>query len=194
MTEKIGTVNSDCEDGPQKVHQAAVELYQLAALMLGDESQAADLVEATVAQTTIDPCADSAASVEAARVNLVQTAVARLSQADPAAFRAPALAGHSAGGCIDDDELDSAGVSRGQLSEMLSGPGRRDLRDWLEKLPVASRAIFVERAILGWDNTAAAASLSKASPGWQPEQVSQLFRQALCSLASSLLHSASARA
>lgn len=195
MTEKTGMVNSDCEDGPLKVHQAAVELYQLAALMLGDESEAADLVEAAVAQTSIDPCAESEASIDAARVNLVQTAVARLSHADPAAFQAPAHSGSAASGCIDDDDLASAGVSPDQLSEMLSGPGRRTLREWLEKLPMAQRAIFVERAILGWDNAAAAASLSKAaSSAWQPGQVRELFRQALCSLATSLLHSASARA
>jgi DNA-directed RNA polymerase specialized sigma24 family protein len=78
---------------------------------------------------------------------------------------------------------------------MISGPGRRTLRDWLNKLPVAQRAIFVERAILGWDNAAAAASLSKAAArNWQPRQVSELFRQALCSLATSLVHAATARA
>lgn len=187
--------NSDCEDGRLMVHDAAVELYQLAALMLGDESQAVELVEATVAQTTIDPCAEAEASVNAARLNLVETAVARLSQADPKAFDAPPLSAETGGSCIEGDDLSSAGISASQLAGMVSGPGRRTLRDWLNKLPVAQRAIFVERAILGWDNAAAAASLSKAAArNWQPRQVSELFRQALCSLATSLVHATTVQA
>ncbi|MGC2164073.1 MAG: hypothetical protein WA634_19400 [Silvibacterium sp.] len=188
-------VDSDCKDGQLKAQDAAVELYQLAALMLGDESQAAELVEDAVAKTNIDPCAEGDASVHAARLNLVETAVARLSQANPKAFDTPSLSGEPSGGCIEDDDLSSAGISTSQLAEMLSGPGRRTLRDWLNKLPVAQRAIFVERAILGWDNAAAAASLSRAAArNWQPRQVSELFRQALCSLATSLVHAAAAQA
>lgn len=187
--------DSDCQSGRLKAqdaaHYAAVELYQLAVLMLGDESQAADLVETTVAQTKIDPCVEAEASVDAARRYLFETAVARLHQADPRAFDLPATAGR-AGGCIEDDDL-SAGISTSQLSDVVNGPGRRSLRDWLNKLPAVQRAIFVERAILGWDNATAAASLSKAvSRNWQPRQVSELFRQALCSLANSLVHAAAA--
>jgi hypothetical protein len=183
--------DSDCEGGRLKAQDAAVELYQLAALMLGDESQAIGVFEAAVADTNIDPCDEADASIAAARVQLVETAVARLSQADPAAFDAATLAGHAAGGCIDGDDLDSAGITSDQLTTMMNGPGRQALRDWLNQLPVAQRAIFVERAILGWDNNASAASLSRAAAqDWQPSQVSDLFRQALCSLASSLLHSA----
>lgn len=182
--------NSDCEGGRQKVHEAASELYQIAALMMADESQAVDLVEAAVAQTKIDPCAEAEASVNATRVNLVETAVARLSQADPEAFDAPA-ASASSGGCIEEDDLSAAGISASQLKGMLHGPGRGTLRNWLEQLPIAQRAIFVERAILGWDNAAAAASLTKsAARNWQPRQVSEVFRQALCSLANSLVHAA----
>lgn len=187
--------DSDCEGGRLNVHDAAVELYQIAALMLGDESQAVELVEATVARTNIDPCAEAEASVREACLNIVETAVARLSQTDPGAFDVPTLSAEAGGGCIEDDDLSSAGISASQLAGMISGPGRRTLRDWLNKLPVAQRAIFVERAILGWDNAAAAASLSKAAArNWQPRQVSELFRQALCSLATSLVHAATARA
>lgn len=186
-------MGNDCEGGRLTAHDAAAELYQIAALMLADESQAIEAVERAVAQTTIDPCAEAEASVEAARVNLVETAVARLSEADPEAFEAPVLS-DSLGGCIEDDDLSSAGISAGQLSEMLTGPGRRTLRDWLEKLPVAQRAIFVQRAILGWDNVTAAVSLSRAARRtWQPRQISELFRLALCSLANSLVHAAAAQ-
>lgn len=179
---------SDCAGVQAAAHDAAVELYQIAALMMGDEGRAVEVVETAVAKTNVDPCADAEASVEATRVNLVETAVARLSQADPQAFHAPAVDG-SSGGCIEDDDLASAGISSEQLSGMLHGPGRHVFRDWLNELPVAQRAIFVERAVLGWNNAATAASLTKAAArSWQPGQVSGLFRQALCSLANSLVH------
>ncbi len=187
-------VDDDCKDGLSKVHDTAAELYQLAALILGDETRAADLVETVVTRTNIDPCADAETSVNAARVNLIETAVAHLSQADPGAFNAPSPSTGSSG-CIDDDDLAAAGISADRLAEMVHGPERRALRDWLNKLPVAQRTVFVERAILGWDNATAAATLSKAaSRKWHSGQVSELFRQALCSLATSLVHAAAAQA
>jgi DNA-directed RNA polymerase specialized sigma24 family protein len=193
--EETGMADGDCEDARLKVHDAAGELYQIAALMMGDESQAVDLVESAVAQTGIDPCAEADASVRAARQSLVESAIARLRQADPKAFDAPTLQEEASGDCIDDDDLSSVGISASQLAGMMSGPERRRLRDWLNQLPVAQRAIFVERAILGWDNAAAAASLTKAAArSWQPGQVRELFRQALCSLATSLVHATAAQA
>jgi DNA-directed RNA polymerase specialized sigma24 family protein len=191
--EESRMADSDCNGGRVTVHDAAMELYQQAALMLGDETQAVELVEAVVAQTSIDPCAEAEASVDAARRNLAVAAVARLSQSDPKAFDVPEHTDHA--GCIEDDDLSSAGISASQLAEMVSGPGHRALRNWLNKLPVAQRAIFVERAILGWDNATVAASLSKAaSRNWQPSRVSELFRQALCSLATSLVHATAVEA
>jgi hypothetical protein len=190
MADEIGALDSDCQAGRMKVHEAAIELYHLAAHMLGDESQAAELVEAAISQTNIDPCVEADASFDAARVKLVETAVTRLSQADPQAFIPPALSGGPSG-CIESEDLASAGISAGQLAGMVNDPERCNLRDWLNKLPLAQRTIFVQRAILGWDNAAAALSLSRASSrNWQLRQVSEVFRQALCSLATSLMHSA----
>jgi hypothetical protein len=187
-------MDGDYQGGLKTAHDAAKELYHLAALILGDETQAVELVETAVAKTSIDPCADPQASVDAARLNLVEAAVAHLNRTDPAAFEAPAPSGIP-GSCIDDDDLSSSGISASQLAGMVSGPGRRTLRDWLNKLPAAQRAIFVERAILGWDNAAAAASVSRVvSRDWHPRQVGDVFRQALCSLANSLAHSAAVHA
>lgn len=182
--------DSNCRDARTRIHETAGELYQFAALIMGDETQAIELVETAVAQTQIDPCAEADASMHAARQTLVKSALARLSQRDPKAFDAPMLTGEASGHCIDDD-LSSLGISTSQLASMVNGSERGRLREWLNKLPVAQRAIFVERAILGWDNAAAAASLSTASSrNWQAGQVSELFHQALCSLATSLLHAA----
>lgn len=198
-------LDSDCENGRSKAQETAAELYQLAALMLGDESQAAEAVEAAVAQTNIDPCADAKASAQAARIHLVEAAVARLTRANPRAFEVPAPSASAPHGCIEGEDLSSAGISASQLAAMVNGPGRRTLRDWLNKLSAVQRIIFVQRGILGWNNTVAAALLARfasdrfasgkpASGRWQPRQVGEVFRQALCSLANSLAHSAAAKA
>lgn len=180
----------DCADG--RMTDAAAELYQLAALMLGDERLAAELAEATVGQINIDPCAETEASMDAARVQLVEAAVSHLSRTESSAFEAhEAESGRS--GCIEDDDLTAAGFSADELAGLLRDPGRGALREWLNRLPAAQRAVFVLRAILGWDSAKAGALLTRVTArSWPPGQVSGLFRQALCSLATSLAHSARA--
>ena len=150
----------DCEGGLLKAQDAAVELYQLAALMLGNESEALNLVESTVAEVEVDPCAEAEAAVDAARNHLIERAVARLNQIDPQAFVAPTSGGGPVLSCIEDDDLSAAGISSSQMAELIGGAGRGELRVWLDKLPLAQRAIFVQRAVLGWDNGATAASLN----------------------------------
>jgi len=190
----------DCEGGVLKAQDTAVELYKLAALMLGDESQALSLVESTVAEVEVDPCAPEDGAVDTARHHLVEAAVARMKEANPAAFAVPAQANGPAS-CIEDDDLSAAGISAGQIAELISGAakgaGSGDrLRTWLDQLSPVQRAIFVQRAVLGWDNGATAASLAKGTgvtSGWSAAQVSESFRQALCSLANALVHSEAER-
>jgi len=190
----------DCEGGVLKAQDTAVELYKLAALMLGHEGEALNLVESTVAGVEVDPCAPEDGAVETARHYLIEAAVARMYQADPEAFAVPAPANGPVG-CIEDDDLSAAGISASQMAELVKGAakgaGSGDrLRAWLDELPPAQRAIFVQRAVLGWDNTATAASLAKGvgtQPGWSAAQVSESFRQALCSLANALVHSEAER-
>jgi DNA-directed RNA polymerase specialized sigma24 family protein len=182
--------DNDCAGAGLKAQDTAIELYQLAALMLGDEADALSLVEQTVSQAEIDPCEQAEAAVDVARRQLIAAAVVKMKQADPAAFVAPAGSSSNEHDiCIQDDDLSAAGITPAELAQMVSGAGRDELRVWLEKLPLAQRAIFVQRAVLGWDNGATAETLGA---GWQPQQVSDVFRQALCSLANSLVHSATA--
>ena len=185
----------DCEGGLAKAQNAAVELYQLAALMLGDKGEALSLVESTVDSVEVDPCAPEGAAIEAARHHLIETAVARMSETDPKAFVTPAPA-DGAAGCIQEDDLSAAGITAAQIADLVNGAARDggdgdQLRNWLDQLPAVQRAIFVQRAVLGWDNGTTAASLSRgagAKPAWSAAQVGELFRQALCSLANALLH------
>ena len=190
----------DCEGGVLKAQDTAAELYKLAALMLGDENAALSLVESTVAEVEVDPCAPEDVGVDTARHHLIEAAVARMSEADPAAFAAPKQ-GDGPATCIEDDDLSAAGISAAQIAELVSGAastagsGGR-LRAWLDQLPLAQRAIFVQRAVLGWDNGTTAASLANGAgsqAGWSAAQVGETFRQALCSLANALVHSEAER-
>ena len=83
-------------------------------------------------------------------------------------------------------------MSRGELEQMMAGPDRDRVRNWLESLPTAMRAIFVLRAVAGF-TAQETAGLLEAHGGplaseWCPETVRELFRQGLCSLASQLIH------
>ena len=98
---------------------------------------------------------------------------------------------------MQDDDLQAAGITPAELRLWLEHQGglpeqRRGLREWLEQLPVAHRAVFVQRAVLGQGNAAAADLLREAggrhAADWTPQGVSDVFRQALCSLANSLAH------
>ena len=186
----------DCEGGVLKAQDTAVELYQLAALMLGNEREAASLVESTVADVEVDPCAAEDAAVDTARHHLIEAAIARMNQSAPGAFAAPAPVNGPAT-CIEDDDLSAAGISAAQISELLKGAGNgNQLRSWLDQLPAPQRAIFVQRAVLGWNNDATAVALANGSgtkPEWSAAQVSDLFRQALCSLANALVHAEAQR-
>jgi DNA-directed RNA polymerase specialized sigma24 family protein len=190
------TIENDCSGtGLAKAQDAAIELYQVAALMLGSETDALNLVEQTVSQIEIDPCANEEAATSLARRQLVGAAVAKMKQADPQAFLAPQASDGAHNVCIEGDDLSAAGITQAELAELVSGAGRDEMRAWLEQLPLAQRAIFVQRAVLGWDNGETAEALQQnagSGGGWQPHQVSDAFRQALCSLATSLVHSAAA--
>lgn len=179
--------------GAALAENAALELFQIAALLLGNETEALGLVEATIAEVEIDPCADASAAGEIAQQRLVEGAIRRMDEQDPKAF---ALDAEPAGpaGCIEDDDITAAGLSPAKLADLIGGSGRDRLRRWLDQLPLAQRAIFVQRAVLGRDNTRTANTILEslsASAGWNAERVSQMFRQALCSLANSLVHAAS---
>jgi hypothetical protein len=174
------------------VQDTAVKLFQTAALLLGDENEAVSLVEETMAAVEVDPCADASKAQILVQDQLIQAAIRKLSQREPGSFAAAATGGGNAL-CIDGDDLSAAGVSQSQLSRLLEGEGRGQLRGWLEHLPPAQRVVFVQRAVLGQDNTTTAQTLcaggGESAAGWTPDKVSDIFRQALCSLASSLVHS-----
>jgi hypothetical protein len=176
--------------GQLMAEDTALHLFQIAALMLGDEQEAVSLVEQSVARVEADPCAEGALAYDEARTLLVQTAVQRMAGLYPEAFAVPS-APPTDSACIETDDLDAAGLSGEQFGAMITGPGRARMREWLERLAPALRAIFVLRAVAGQDGEQTAESLrqsgARGAQAWRRDQVGTAYRQALCSLATCLM-------
>lgn len=180
---------TDCNDNAI-VESVAGELYQAAALFVGDENEAIQLVEETVASVEMDPCSDGEAAREAANRDLIRRALARVAALQPARMHPSAAT--DLGGCVETDDLSAAGLTRQQLDDLLSGAGRTRMRQWLEGLGPAERSVFVLRAVMGRSGAESAQLLQQTTGDpWMETHVGGAYRAALCSLASSLVHSAS---
>jgi DNA-directed RNA polymerase specialized sigma24 family protein len=192
-------IDQDCSQTPGAsllmAEDTAVQLFQIAALMLGDEQEAVSLVEETVAKVETDPCAEATVAYAEARSLLVHTAVQRMAGLYPEAFAVPTPEPADAA-CIETDDLGAAGLSGEQFGALFSGAGRAGMREWLDRLAPALRAVFVLRAVAGQDGEQTAESLrqsgAKGAQAWRRDQVGTAYRQALCSLASCLLSSRTA--
>lgn len=181
---------SDCSgcDDSARIESAARDLYRTAALFVGDEGEALQLVEETVASVEMDPCADGDAAQSAATSDLVRRALARLVVLRPAEMHPSA--GAELGGCVDTDDLSAAGVTRQQLDALLAGSNGASMRQWLEGLGPVERSVFVLRAVLGRNGADSASELAQATgDAWTELHVGGAYRAALCSLASALVQS-----
>jgi DNA-directed RNA polymerase specialized sigma24 family protein len=174
------------------VQGMALELFQLASLLVGSQDNALALIETSLATMQLDPCLDPEAARTEARRFVVRGALEQLAHQNPSAFAAPVEASPAHDPCIQDDDLQASGVTPSQLQELMNNQGSEGLRVWLEGLPVAQRTVFVQRAVLGQNNDATASMLRQSAGetarDWTPQAVSNTFRQALCSLANSLAH------
>jgi DNA-directed RNA polymerase specialized sigma24 family protein len=177
------------QDCGQAANDTALQLFHIAALMLGDEQEAVSLVEESVSRVEADPCAEAEVAYAEARSVLVNTAVRRMAGLYPEGFAVPA-AETAEVGCLETDEVGAAGLTGEQFGALLSGGGRAFMRDWLQRLTPALRAIFVLRAVAGQDGEQTAESLrrsgAKGAQAWRRDEVGAAYRQALCSLASSM--------
>jgi DNA-directed RNA polymerase specialized sigma24 family protein len=168
----------------------ASNLYGVASMLVGEGEESAQVVETAVATADLD----CICSVEQARKNgykaLAQAAIEAIERRRPGSLAVPEGI-KSDDVCIEEDDLESAGITGEELVRMMAGPERGRVRQWLEKLPVAQRTVFVLRGVAGM-GSAETADLLKASgapgaSGWSPEAVREVFRLGLCSLASQLL-------
>lgn len=169
----------------------AAGLYSLASMLVGEGEESAQLVESVVANPEITLCCNLEEARASARRLLCDQALEVLS-ARPETRLGPPAGLDDVKPCIEDDELSSAGISTEELEAMMAGPDRQRVRVWLESLPVAHRLVFVLRAVAGIPARQAAGVLRHhAGPSaqeWTADIVREVFRQALCSLASQLLH------
>jgi hypothetical protein len=169
----------------------AAGLYSLASMLVGEGEDSIRLVEAAVANTEVSVGTEPECARHNSRLALSEAAIRLLAQRDPESLAAPEGL-ERAQTCIGDDDLDAAGMSRDELERMMAGPDRERVRTWLESLPTAMRTIFVLRAVAGL--TAPETAVLLASHGgpqateWTPDEVRELFRQGMCSLASQLIH------
>jgi hypothetical protein len=191
-TELLGKETGMSEQalGEWMAEDTALHLFQIAALMLGDEQEAVSVVEQSVAGVEADPCAEGTLAYDEARTLLVQTAVKRMAGLYPEAFAVPTAPPTDAA-CLETDDLSAVGLTGDQIGVLISGTGRARMREWLERLAPAVRAIFVLRAVAGQDGEQTAESLRQSgatgAQAWRRDQVGTAYRQALCSLATCLM-------
>jgi len=178
------------------LEQAAADLYQIASMLLGEGEETIGLLEQAVATSDISACSDHLEARHSGRLALAARAIELLQRREPASLAAPVDESGPAS-CIEDDDLSSAGVTLPELELMLTGPDRHRLRDWLEGLSAPLRVIFVLRAVAGLTSAEIAGILAEhggpEAETWTPEGVRSCFRQALCSLASQMLHASSTK-
>ena len=174
----------------------AAGMYNLASMLVGEGEQSVQLVETAVANVEFHNGESAQEARLSSRRALAAAAIRVLEERDSGCLAAPEGLQH-VGGCIGDDDLDAAGVSRDEMERMFAGPERGRVREWLASLSTPMRVIFVLRAVAGLSATEIVALLS-ANAGmkaarWTADGVRELSRQALCSLASQLIHTATAR-
>jgi hypothetical protein len=174
----------------------AAGLYTMASMLIGEGEESVRLVEAAVANAEVSACHDPVQARKSSRLALCNAALETLARRDPASLAAPAGL-KPASTCIEDDDLDAAGVSSEQLLSMLAGPDRDRVRNWLTGLPTLMRTIFVLRVAAGFRAAEIAAMLVEhggpQAAGWTVEAVREFCRQGICSLASQLIQASTAR-
>ena len=168
----------------------AAGLYSMASMLVGEGEDGVRLVETAVARADVSACGDAAEARKSSRRALASAAIETLERRAPGCLSAPEGV-EPAGSCIEDDDLEAAGVSRDELERMIAGPDRDRVRAWLEKLPADVRTVFVLRAVAGFTAAETAELLAAhggpKAAGWSAEAVRAVFRQGLCSLASQLI-------
>ena len=168
----------------------AAGLYSLASMLVGEGEDSVRLVETAVATTEISACEDPVEGRKSSRRSLAKAALQIISNRNPASLAAPEVI-EPAGGCIDDDDLEAAGLSSVELEQMMAGPDRDRVRNWLEDLPADLRTVFALRAVAGFTAPETAELLTEyggpKAAGWTADGVRSVFRQGLCSIASQLI-------
>jgi hypothetical protein len=179
-----------------ELDRIATGLYALASMLVGEGEESIRLVETVLTNTDLSAGCDLLEAAKRGQLALSRAAIGLLARHKPASVAAPVGLGH-ANTCIGDDDLEAAGLSKEEFSRMIAGPDRDRLRAWLADLPDTLRVVFGLRSIGGFSSEETASLLAScggsAANGWTGEAVREVFRQALCSLASQLIHATTVR-
>ena len=185
------TVNHSFAGMDDMFDRIAAGLYSIASMLVGEGEQSIRLMETSIATAEFVSGESAVEARQNSRRALAKEAIRLLEQREPGCLAALDRL-HTGGGCIGDDDLDAAGVSREELEQMLSGPDRERVRTWLASLTTEMRVAFVLRSVATLSAEEIAgflrANAGPSAAGWTADQVRELSRQALCSLASQLLH------
>jgi len=185
------TVNRALAGMDAMLDTIAAGLYSMASMLVGEGEDSIGLVETAVARTDISSRGDAAEARRNSRKALCTAAIELIAGRKPGSLAAPEGLEHAAT-CIEDDDLESAGISREELEQMLAGPNRESVKKWIASLATPTRVIFVLRAVAGFSADESAGLLAghggTGAAGWNAEAVREIFRQGLCSLASQLIH------
>lgn len=174
----------------------AAGLYSMASMLVGEGEESVRLVETAVATADISACEDAVQARKSSRLALCRAALEVLDRRVPGC-----LAAHKGlqptTTCIQDDDLDTGAVSSKELAKLIAGPEKDRVRSWLTGLPATFRVVFVLRAVAGFTSPEVAELLvfhgGPAAAGWIAADVREVFRQALCSLASQVIHATNSR-
>jgi hypothetical protein len=190
------TVSRALEGMDAMLDAIAAGLYSMAAMLVGEGENSIGLVETAVARTEVLAGSDATEARQNSRRALCTAAIELIAKRNPGSLAAPEGLEHAVT-CIEDDDLEAAGISRQELEHMLAGPNRENVKNWVESLATQTRVIFVLRAVAGFTADETAATLAghggKGAEGWNADAVREIFRQGLCSLASQLIHATTAR-
>lgn len=174
----------------------AARLYHIASMLVGEGEDSIQLVETAALNAEVCACENAEQARRSGRRVLCGEAIRLIEQRSPGSLAAPQGL-EQASSCIEDDDLDTAGSYGEELEKMMAGPDKNRVRAWLASLPTQERVIFVLRAVAGLCSSDTAALLAAnggpRAAGWTADAVREVFRQALCSLASQLLQSTTAR-
>jgi DNA-directed RNA polymerase specialized sigma24 family protein len=190
------TVKNAFEGMDEMFDLIAAGLYSLASMLVGEGEDSVQLVETAIATADVSSCSDAEQARKSSRVALSRAALQLLDRREPGCLAAPKdLAPTTT--CIQDDDLDTGGVSGEELAKLMSGPQKERVREWLATLPIEFRVIFGLRAVAGLSSPEVATQLAahggpKAAT-WTSGDVREIFRQALCSLASQVIHATNGR-
>ena len=151
------TVSKALEGMDAMLDVIAAGLYSMASMLVGEGEDSIRLVETAVERTDISACSDPAEARRSSRRALCTAAIELIASAEAREAWRRRKVWNMLSTCIEDDDLESAGISRAELESMLAGPNRASVKNWIESLATETRVIFVLRAVAGFtaDDTAA---------------------------------------